>query len=421
MSHSIDPLNSERLPPENRPPKVLRFLMGLALLGLLAGAGAILFGLISNSRIPLSGSLQLDETIYPGPQSTLTSGAYPSLPTRTLDPSIYPGPIVTTPANPYPGAATQTAAVSAYPGPGTQSSQTPVGSGFPTATPIIGDPAELTQFPTRTSAPTSTAFSLAASNWCVPWNSPSQIAQVKEVIDGATFEIEVEGQRVQVRYIGVELPGVQGSLAYEQALSANQNLVEGKWVTLIKDRSDINQQNQWVRYVLAEGVFVNHELIRQGLARANSYPPDISCDVFFLEAQRLAQAANLGIWTLAAVPTRTLVPTSAPLAVSGDVRVVFISPKGEGWQDPEEFAEIRNLSSYPVQLSGWTLSDEKGHKFTFPDLALISGGYCRIYTNQYVPERCGLSYYSLSAIWDDAGDCAYLRDPYGNLVNQFCY
>jgi micrococcal nuclease len=296
-----------------------------------------------------------------------------------------------------------------------------------TPTPFLVDPSELTPNPanftprpTFTPQPTPTAASLAISNWCVPWNSVSQVALVQSVIDGATIEIEVDGAPVQVRYIGVELPDVEGSAAFDQATRANRRLVEGKWVTLIKERSDINQQGQWVRYVLAQGVFVNHELIRQGYARANTFPPDISCDVFFFEAQRLAQAAGLGIWAAAATPTRTPIPTPTPQSITGDVRVVFINPRGEGWQDPNEFAEIRNLSTFAVQLSGWTLSDEKGHKFTFPNLLLNSGGYCRIYTNQYVPEACGLSFYSLSAIGVDAGDCAYLREPFGYLVSQVC-
>lgn len=405
MGISQDPLSSGHLPPEQRPPKVLRLLMGLALLGLMAGLVAVIVSLAAHSTDSSPGLAQIDETTYPPVQPSIT----------TQD--VYPGPETSTP-----GATT-------YPGPDTTQTQgTPVETPTSSPTPFLIDPGELTPNPafftprpTFTPLPTPTAASLATSNWCAPWNSVSQVALVKEVIDGATIEIEVDGEPVQVRYIGVELPDVEGSVVYDQALRANRRLVEGKWVTLIKERSNVNQQGQWVRYVLAQGVFVNHELIRQGFARANTFPPDVSCDVFFFEAQRLAQAAGLGIWGAAATPTRTLVPTPTPQSVTGDVRVVFINPKGEGWQDPNEFAEIRNLSTFAVQLSGWTLSDEKGHKFTFPNLLLIAGGYCRIYTNQYVPEACGLSFYSPSAIWDDAGDCAYLRDPYGNLVSQLCY
>ena len=103
-------------------------------------------------------------------------------------------------------------------------------------------------------------------------------------------------RRMLVRYIGVTLQDAQGSPSYEQALLANRRLVEGKWVTLIKERSDLNLQGQLVRYVLAQGVFVNHELVRQGFVRAASFPPDISCDEFLVDAQELAQAAELGIW-----------------------------------------------------------------------------------------------------------------------------
>lgn len=410
MSHTRDPIDSGHLPPGQRPPKALRLLMGLALIGLLAGLAALIYSLVSSSQADLPGLAQINQTVYP-PAGTSTSPVYPGPATNTPGDSVYPGPATTTAV----GTPDET-----------QGSITPQATLTPT--PFLVDPGELTPnpalftpWPTFTPLPTPTAASLAISNWCIPWNTTSQVALVQRVIDGVSFEIEVDGEPVPVRYIGVVLPDVVGSPAYDQATRANRRLVEGKWVTLIKDRSDVNQQGQWVRYVLADGVFVNHELIRQGYAQADSFPPDISCNVFLFEAQRLAQAAALGIWTLAAAPTRTMIPTPAPAATAGDVRVVYINPKGEGWQDPNEFAEIRNLSAFPVQLSGWTLSDEKGHKFTFPELLLISSGYCRIYTNQYVPQTCGLSFYSLSAIWDDAGDCAYLRDPQGNLVSQFCY
>ena len=388
--------------------------MALALLGLMGGLVALVVSLATNSRSGAPGLAQIDQT------------SYPALPTLT-QPS-YPGPAIGTGTSD--AITTTQTSTPTLTGAQLTASYTPTLVGPLPFTPIptIGDPAAgtpisaiITPVPSRTPLPSATLVSWMTSNWCVSWNTSSQVALVKDVLDGVTIEVEIDGKTVQVRYIGVTLQDAQGSPSYEQALLENRRLVEGKWVTLIKERSDLNLQGQWVRYVLAQGVFVNHELVRQGFVRAASFPPDISCDEFLLDAQELAQAAELGIWGPPAVATRTMVPSATPVPTSGDVRVVFINPKGEGWQDPEEFAEIRNLSNFAVQLSGWSLSDEKGHKFTFPNLVLISGGYCRIYTNQYVPETCGLSFYSLSAIWDDAGDCAYLRDPYGNIVSQLCY
>ncbi len=192
-------------------------------------------------------------------------------------------------------------------------------------------------------------------------------------------------------------------------------------MTLIKERSDTNQQGQLVRYVLADGVFVNHALVRQGFVLAHSYPPDQSCDDFLLEAERLASAAGLGFWAPFPAATRTFVPAPSPQVVIGDLRVVFVDPTGVGWMDANEFVEIRNYASLPLQLGGWTLRDLKGHVFTFPSMLLNSGGYCRIYTNEVHADTCGLSYNSMSAIWDDDDDCAILKDPDGNLIHQFCY
>jgi len=49
------------------------------------------------------------------------------------------------------------------------------------------------------------------------------------------------------------------------------------------------------------------------------------------------------------------------------------------------------------------------------------GQVCRVYTNEYHPEWCGFSFGSGSAIWNNSGDCAYLRDSEGRLIDTFCY
>ena len=49
------------------------------------------------------------------------------------------------------------------------------------------------------------------------------------------------------------------------------------------------------------------------------------------------------------------------------------------------------------------------------------GQECRIYTNEFHPEWCGFSYGSGSAIWNNTGDCANLRDGQGTQIDQYCY
>jgi hypothetical protein len=84
--------------------------------------------------------------------------------------------------------------------------------------------------------------------------------------------------------------------------------------------------------------------------------------------------------------------------------------------------EIRNEGSNPIQLAGWTLRDEAEHVFTFPSFEMLPGQVCRVYTNEDHPEWCGFNYrFTGSAIWNNGGDCGYLRDEETELVDQYCY
>jgi endonuclease YncB( thermonuclease family) len=203
----------------------------------------------------------------------------------------------------------------------------------------------------------------ALGGWCVPWNAPSSQAQVTQVIDGVTIEVLQGGERAIVRYIGVDLPvSADEPSAPEKSLEVNRRLVEGKAVLLIRDKSDTDAQGRLLRYVFVGVVFVNQEMAASGYAVARKAP-----------------------------------------------------------EEPNEMVEIRNTSAWPVQMLGWKLSDIENHTFIFPDLTLGPGQYCRVYTNGYVVGLCNFSFWSPAPIWENDGDCAYLHDAAGNLVDTFCY
>jgi micrococcal nuclease len=52
-----------------------------------------------------------------------------------------------------------------------------------------------------------------------------------------------------------------------------------------------------LRYVFVGDTFVNAELVKQGLAEAKAYPPDLKYQEELEELQRDAQAVGLGIWS----------------------------------------------------------------------------------------------------------------------------
>jgi endonuclease YncB( thermonuclease family) len=276
--------------------------------------------------------------------------------------------------------------------------------------------------PSQTPEPSQTSGPLAQDAWCVPWNSKTVRAPVLRVIDGITIEVELDGKVEQVRYIGLDL------LEYDQdwrvwadSTEKNKELVEGKTALLISDKVDKDAEGRLARYVIVEGVFVNREMAASGYAIAQSTPPNTGCDSLLLEAEIQAITAGLGLWAATPTPTRTFPPPSATISAAGDVVIVKVAFRGTAWQEPEEFVEIYNSGVSPVQLEGWSVRDIKNHVFVFPRFVLGPGQYCRVFTNLYSRQHCGFSFFNPAPIWENDGDCAYLKDKTGKPVDQYCY
>ena len=366
---------------------------------------SICLGVVCLMSFTTGGVLALRRVTSTKPSSEQpSSGA-----SQTSPPSATPLPTITVTPSPYP-------LISATFGPETATA--PFEAAIPTAEVIETTPPEATQTP----EPSQTSGPLALDAWCVPWNSKTARTAVLRVIDGVTIEVELDGKVEQVRYIGVDL------LEYEQdyrvwveSTEKNKQLVEGKSALLISDQSDTDAEGRLARYVIVEGVFVNLEMVASGYAIAQSTPPNTGCDSLLLEAETQAITAGLGLWAATPTPTRTFPPPTATISSAGDVVIVKVAFRGTAWQEPEEFVEIYNSGVSPVQLEGWSVNDIKRHVFVFPRFVLGPGQYCRVYTNLYSRQHCGFSYYNPAPIWENDGDCAYLKDKTGKQVNQFCY
>ena len=120
-----------------------------------------------------------------------------------------------------------------------------------------------------------------------------EIATVTRVIDGDTIDVMLDGREMRVRYIGVNTPE-RDEACYSNATRANSDLVQGKTVTLVTDTSDTDQYDRLLRYVYADGVFVNESLVRDGYAEVVKYPPDEAFYDDFLSLEKSAASANRG-------------------------------------------------------------------------------------------------------------------------------
>lgn len=124
---------------------------------------------------------------------------------------------------------------------------------------------------------------------------------VTYVVDGDTIDVDINGVLKRVRYIGVDTPenAVEENPAEcfaREATEFNRELVEGKYVTLVKDVSEVDKYGRLLRYVYAEDEFVNLSLIKGGYARFVTFPPDVSQASVLLEAERGSKEAGLGLW-----------------------------------------------------------------------------------------------------------------------------
>lgn len=136
---------------------------------------------------------------------------------------------------------------------------------------------------------------------CIPPNQ-QEIAHVTEITDGDTIHVWMDGQEYAVRYIGIDTPETSDGASAEAAKDANSRLVMDRDVILVKDVSNTDQYDRLLRYVIIGEVFVNQQMVVDGLATAKEYPPDTACNSEFRAAQSTAQASQLGIWAAAAIP-----------------------------------------------------------------------------------------------------------------------
>jgi micrococcal nuclease len=126
-------------------------------------------------------------------------------------------------------------------------------------------------------------------------------ARVTRIVDGDTIHVDIGGEVYKVRYIGINAPEMNhpehGLEPFApEATARNRDLVDGKAVRLEKDVSETDRYGRLLRYVWLDGVMVNEVLVREGLARSVSYPPDIKHQPLLREAELEARASRRGLW-----------------------------------------------------------------------------------------------------------------------------
>ncbi|MGN6202821.1 MAG: thermonuclease family protein [Solirubrobacterales bacterium] len=135
----------------------------------------------------------------------------------------------------------------------------------------------------------------------------SASAYVLRAVDGDTIEVRLDGEREDVRYIGVDTPetvkpGTPVQCFGPRAHRFNARLVTHRRVRLVfgVERRDV--YGRLLAYVYLPSArhggdrFVNAELARRGLARTLTIPPNDRYAGRFKRLENAAARAGRGLW-----------------------------------------------------------------------------------------------------------------------------
>ena len=134
-------------------------------------------------------------------------------------------------------------------------------------------------------------------------------AQVTHVVDGDTIDVRMpDGDEESVRYIGIDTPetvkpDTPVQCGGPEAHAVNERLVGGRTVTLRFDAERRDVYGRLLAYVYlpragrgGHALFVNAELVRRGLARTLTIPPNDSFASLFARLAARAGAESRGLW-----------------------------------------------------------------------------------------------------------------------------
>lgn len=129
----------------------------------------------------------------------------------------------------------------------------------------------------------------------------SATAFVTRVVDGDTIEVRTGGRTEDVRYIGIDTPEtVKPNTPVQcfghRASTFDRRLVEHRRVGLVFGVERRDAYGRLLAYVHRGSRFVNAILVRRGLARSLTIPPNDRFAPLFRRLELQAARAGRGLW-----------------------------------------------------------------------------------------------------------------------------
>lgn len=258
---------------------------------------------------------------------------------------------------------------------------------------------------TTTISPTTTQSTTQTSRMVTSTTELPNV-KVKEVIDGDSIVLD---DNSEIRLLGINAPE-KGYPFEEEAKDRLSSLILGKEVRLESDFEDEDRYGRLLRYVFVDGMLVNAQLVKEGLA--NVYMESgLKHEDELHEAEYYAKLNALGIW-------------EKDVAYADYIYIVKFHYDAAG-NDHEnlndEYVVLGNKGDIPIDMTEWTIKDEVNHIFTFPNFVLGPGEEVAIHTGSGVNTEDSLFWNNQGAVWNNKGDSLYLRNSAGELIFSYEY
>lgn len=125
--------------------------------------------------------------------------------------------------------------------------------------------------------------------------------EVLKVVDGDTVILN-DDSNTHLRFIGINSPEILTSESPGEPFSSsakklNEKLLQGKKIKLEFDKEKYDHYGRMLAYVFAEQVFVNEQLVRNGLAVSLRIKPNTKYIDRIIKAEEEAKKQRRGIWS----------------------------------------------------------------------------------------------------------------------------
>ncbi|MFH1789303.1 MAG: lamin tail domain-containing protein, partial [Candidatus Altiarchaeota archaeon] len=175
-----------------------------------------------------------------------------------------------------------------------------------------------------------------------------------------------------------------------------------------------------------DGVCVNLDSVSESAAGSSTTIPEASSSTTLAYSTTLPTTSMVRIPFTPSPATSTMrIPfTPSPASSSGTpvieiIEAQFDAPGSEKINLNGEWVKIRNNGDAPQDLTGWILEDDANHIYRFPDnFVLGTGDSVTVHTGSGTDSTSDLYWGRGSAIWNNDGDTATLRDEEGRKIDS---